>query len=458
MASRNKHFHPDLEPMRSHESLRLLEDKVNGPFGFLNPTQARYAHTHHSAKTSGLDKDSDSDKEKPDSTTDAPADDQDTPQAASNVSYKWTSRNNRKGRHSLVIKPADPNSPGAKYETPRLSSNWRTILQNTWRMFVCYPYWDVSWWVAYIFTWGSIIWVINAFFDFLPDLRPSTLFTNEILVGGGVTAFIGATVFELGSVLLMLEAINENRTACFGWAVEQVYDSEFGGGGHKHSSEKGGILRIRPDKKRCHHHHQNRKNFVGKPQETANTPSGTSANGSKTDKSWVWWPSSYDLRTKYIHDLGFLACCSQLFGASVFWISGFTALPGINNKLSSAALNGAYWFPQILGGSGFIVSGTLFMIETQKHWWQPAPSVLGWHIGLWNLIGGVGFTLCPAFGIDTASWAQYQASCSTFWGSWAFLIGSLIQLYESLEKNPVEVDKSGSQPQDDSSQKQSIGA
>lgn len=47
------------------------------------------------------------------------------------------------------------------------------------------------------------------------------------------------------------------------------------------------------------------------------------------------------------------------------------------------------------------------------------------------------FTLCPAFGYDPSSWAQYQASCSTFWGSWAFLIGSVIQLYESLEKTSI---------------------
>ncbi|KAK3092202.1 hypothetical protein LTR53_019650 [Teratosphaeriaceae sp. CCFEE 6253] len=106
------------------------------------------------------------------------------------------------------------------------------------------------------------------------------------------------------------------------------------------------------------------------------------------------------------------------------------------------------------------------MIETQKHWYQPALGALGWHIGLWNLIGGIGFTLCPVsdqieanpdhgeialtcalvalqiFGFSTANWRILQASVSTFWGSWAFLIGSVIQLYESLSKHPVEQAKS----------------
>jgi hypothetical protein len=51
----------------------------------------------------------------------------------------------------------------------------------------------------------------------------------------------------------------------------------------------------------------------------------------------------------------------------------------------------------------------------------------------------VGFTLCPAFGYDESSWAQYQPSLSTYWGSWAFLIGSVLQWYESLVKHPIEV-------------------
>ena len=40
-------------------------------------------------------------------------------------------------------------------------------------------------------------------------------------------------------------------------------------------------------------------------------------------------------------------------------------------------------------------------------------------------------------------WAQYQAGCQTFYGSWAFLIGSVIQLYESLDKRVVVVEGAG---------------
>lgn len=39
------------------------------------------------------------------------------------------------------------------------------------------------------------------------------------------------------------------------------------------------------------------------------------------------------------------------------------------------------------------MNSLLFTIETQPKWYIPAPKVLGWHIGFWNFIGGIGFTV-----------------------------------------------------------------
>lgn len=410
---RNTNFDPEREPMRLNSSLEPT-NRIHGPFSFLNPTQAHYRHVGTSKKDHG--EQSSDDGERPSNSANGDK------QGASDIEYKWTSRNNRKGRHALSVTPAC--AANAKFETPLPSTSSKVIARNLWRMLVCYPVWDVSFDVAYIFTIGSVIWCINAFFALLPDTNPSTLFPGEILYGGGITAFIGATVFEIGSVLLMLEAINENRAGCFGWALEQAYDSHF-----SHNGEHGGVMRISPDKDGCTHHHGNKKNLVGKSKmkhAITNTDKSATGGGASPDgrdshngdpaRAWVWYPSGKELHTHYLHDIGFLACCSQMIGATIFWISGVTALPGINNILSPGALDGIYWVPQVLGGLGFVISGSLFMIETQKHWWQPAFGVLGWHIGFWNLIGGIGFTLCPCFGFDTSSWSQLQASVSTFWG------------------------------------------
>ncbi|KAF2828447.1 hypothetical protein CC86DRAFT_287588 [Ophiobolus disseminans] len=302
-------------------------------------------------------------------------------------------------------------------------------MHNVWRMLTYYPVWDVSFDVAYVFTIGSVIWVINAFFVWLPLVRPDSEFENEELYGGGITAFIGATVFEIGSILLMAEAVNENRTGCFGWALDRALSEE---------REGEPALGLRPSKSHCTHHHVNKRNLVGSGSETGSkTNAEPDTEGNR--RSWVWWPSNEELRMHYLHSLGFLASLSQLFGATIFWISGLTALPGIYDRMSRPITIIFYWTPQVIGGLGFIISGTLFMLETQSKWWQPAPKTLGWWIGAWNLIGGIGFTICPAFGFDRSSWAQYQACLSTFWGSWAFLIGSVIQWYESLQKFPVEL-------------------
>ncbi|KAK3073626.1 hypothetical protein LTR53_004636 [Teratosphaeriaceae sp. CCFEE 6253] len=421
---RNTTFNPEREPLRDTPRLHLDNTTIRGPFAFLNPTQAHYHH--QPSPSSSADQNGSDDAERPAdhmATKDEPA---------SKVAYKWTSRNNRKGRHALVIKPSTTGD--AVFAAPPLTNRPEAVLKTVGRMFTYYPVWDVSWLVAYVFTLGSIIWVINAFFALLPLTNPSTSFPGETLDGGGITAFIGATVFEIGSILLMLEAVNENRAGCFGWALAQVYEE------HVERS----VTRVAPAS--CTHHHANKRNLVGTPQQGASDDEKKTASDGLplSGKSWIWWPSWHDLQSHYLHDLGFLACCAQMFGASVFWISGFTALPGIFNVIEKTVpvLIGVYWVPQVVGGSGFVVSGTLFMIETQKHWYQPALGALGWHIGLWNLIGGIGFTLCPIFGFSTANWRILQASVSTFWGSWAFLIGSVIQLYESLSKHPVEQAKS----------------
>ena len=376
-------------------------------------------------------------------------------QPASNIEFKWRSRDNRKGRHQLLVEPAKDLAT-AKYLVPESTSSLRAIARGMLRMVTQFPYWDISWLVATIFTMGSVIWVINGFFSYLPLAQPSTEFNDEVLTGGGVTAFIGATVFEIGSVLLMFEAVNANREGCFGWALERVFVGDGAGKGNQHGGASNGgsggeKIRVTPDKGGCAHHHTNKGNLVGKPKiERAEgdlrkdiidvgEDEKEDENESETERAWQWFPSLHDLTTHYLRELGFLACLSQFIGATVFWISGFTALPGINNKMSQGLLDGIYWTPQIVGGSGFIVSGTLFMLETQEKWYKPAPRVLGWHIGLWNLIGAIGFTLCgslgPAYG---NSGALYEASLATFWGSWAFLIGSVVQWYESLDKHPVE--------------------
>jgi hypothetical protein len=424
-----------------HFASRHYEGLASGPLSFLNPTVRRRA-------LPAADPDEivseDADKEGKDLEKDAPEHRDEI--SADDVHNEWRSRDNRKGeqyspygvtiaevitgRHTLAVHQVDAKDANARFRTPPPTGTLRATVKGIVRMFTTYPYWDVSYLVAITFTLGSVIWVINAFFVWLPLEDPSTEFSDEIDTAGGITAFIGATIFEIGSVLLMIEAVNEDRSGCFGWNFERVV-------------EETGVLRL-VEGETCTHHHRDKHSFLGKRTGNIHPPLPyhplTWSLDDTSQRQWTWWPSSHELRTHYFHELGFLACLAQFLGASIFWISGLTALPGINNKLSTPGLNGAYWSPQVIGGTGFIVSSALFMLETQKKWYLPAPTVLGWHIGLWNFIGAIGFTLCGALGYASAnSGAVYEGSLATFWGSWAFLIGSVIQWYESLDKFPVEL-------------------
>ncbi|KAF2006858.1 hypothetical protein P154DRAFT_558828 [Amniculicola lignicola CBS 123094] len=426
---RNAGFHPTRHPLKDHPLLRIEHHRTTGALPFFNPTRAHFqapgrpTHIEPSPRAEeegGLQR-----VLKPTKLVRL----LDREHTIPGVSYKWTSRNNRKGRHAITLSSF---APEAKQAIPPLTNSFTQTLSGVWRMFTQYPVWDISYDVATVFTLGSVIWVTNAFFVFLPLVQPDTEFKNEELYGGGITALIGATVFEFGSVLLLAEAVNENRAGCFGWALEKAMSDGADG------------LRLRPSKSGCTHHHYNKRNLVGKGAHGTSaaleqSPSSFSSTSSTT-KTWVWFPTIQDLRSHYLRDLGFIASFAQLIGATIFWVSGFTALPGIYDRMSPTIKIIFFWTPQVLGGTGFIVSGTLFMLETQSRWYKPAFGTLGWWIGMWNLIGGIGFTLCPAFGYDEDSWAQYQACLSTFWGSWAFLIGSVIQWYESLDKFPVEVD------------------
>ncbi|KAI9831587.1 MAG: hypothetical protein M1819_004819 [Sarea resinae] len=437
---RNAHFTPHHEPLVQVPSLELRHRQVSGPFSFFNPTRAHFRHVSRGNFLS-------SDDEKVHDLEER-AEEGDE-QLADNIGFKWRARDNRKGRHTLVVDPVVDSGP-AHYIVPPKTTSLRAILKGCKRMLTQYPYWNISWLVAVIFTWGSIIWVINAFFVWLPLVRPSSEFPDESYTAGGVTAFVGATVFELGSILLMFEAVNENRSGCFGWALEQVVQ--------EHSGEKGRLIRVRPDMNGCTHHHTNKRNLVGRssvmPKSTKHTSTSSSSSPdpppSKPDasaedgRSWVWFPSWYELRTHYLREMGFLASLAQFLGATIFWISGFTALPNVVSQTDQPLLDGVFWTPQVVGGTGFIISGVLFMLETQPKWYVPALGTLGWHIGFWNFIGAIGFTLCGALGYSTNSGADYEANLATFWGSWAFLIGSVIQWYEAMDQNPVEEKKGAS--------------
>lgn len=288
-----------------------------------------------------------------------------------------------------------------------------------------FPYWDISYLVAVFFSIGCLVFVVCGLFSWLPLVAPGSEFPGES-IAGGVTAFVGATLFQVGAVLLVFEACNENQTGCFGWALHRLVSNN--GESFNGDSESARLLAT-PAPDNCRHHHQR-----GRKKEPLSQPS-------QPERKWEWWPSWDELKTHYIHEIGFVASISMAIGATVFYVCGICSIPGIYDHMSVGAARGVYWLTYLLGGVIFIISSALYMLETQTNWYTPAPRILGWHIGLWNMIGSVGWTLAASLGYCTSSGCAYQSELTLTWASASFFIGSMLLWYEALDKYPVEKDK-----------------
>jgi len=298
-----------------------------------------------------------------------------------------------------------------------------------------------------------------------PLLQPK-LASTSFSDGAAATAFLGGTIFEVGSYLMVVEALDRGREIQFGTALGELL--------HRHRQmetshnrneleqmfHKTGHLNLHSDRaRRSDDESDSSRTAVGPATggESESAPGigadlnalraagsrmihcGSGRRGLRGAKGWVWWGKPL------WHDMGYLASLMQLCAASVFWIATLTGLPGVipglyTDSASVAIEDVFYWTPQVIGGSGFIISSTILMLEVQTKWWKPNLLDIGWQIAFWNLVGSIGFTLCGALGYSTASGAVYQSVMSTFWGSWAFLIGSVIQVGESVWREEAPKD------------------
>ena len=206
---RNKTFRPTQEPLRRTTTMHLDSDKVQGPVSFLNPTRAQFTQAQAAPQSGqrGITFASEAN-----SASSSRPNDFGPPQPS--LTYMWTSRNSRKGRHTLLVSDSDIEDDDLA--TPPRTAHSKQVLKNIGRMFTCFPIGDLTYDVALTFVIGSAIWVLNSFFVLLPLTNKHSTFPGEVLYAGGISAFIGVVVFEIGCALLLLEAINADRTSCFG--------------------------------------------------------------------------------------------------------------------------------------------------------------------------------------------------------------------------------------------------
>ncbi|KAF1831002.1 hypothetical protein BDW02DRAFT_572474 [Decorospora gaudefroyi] len=352
--------------------------------------------------------------------------------------WEWRSRDNRKGRHVLVIPRGQ--APSHRARTTR-------VLRTLRRMVTVMAWWDVSWWIGILFTVGSAIFVVAGVIYWLPVAHPSQTYPYDKTKVGGSLSFVGATLFEIGGILLVIEAVNANQTGCFGWALQQTWEdaeealeSKLKPSDEEMQQQMQSQAGFRPDRKHCTHIHNKDlvKHAVQHANQLENEDKSQQPNPSLV---WKWWPTCSDVRSHYMREIGFNANFILFVGATIFWITGLLALPGIYGNLSQGALWGVYWLTFLAGGICFTAASLLYILEAQTRWWKPAPTVVGWWVGVWNTVGSVGWTWAAGLGYCGRHWCEYQSELALVWAAAAFLVASVLLVYEAVEKWPISVER-----------------
>ncbi|EIE24412.1 hypothetical protein COCSUDRAFT_40817 [Coccomyxa subellipsoidea C-169] len=294
---------------------------------------------------------------------------------------------------------------------------------------------NISWWVAQLFTWGSVAWCINGWYALFP-LEDEARNTRIV----GWSALVGGTLFEVGAYCMVVEAVNRGNAVRFGYEVKNLLESGLthfhlarGSGYYSHSNGSGREMETVEDRRAVLDKDKGGKTGSGKPFANG---AGNSDGATKKDTSgsggqrWRWWGTRWN-------NLGYLASFVTMIGATIFWVSTIVGVPGVlpDESVHYVEWDILFWLTQVLGSCCFIAAAILFMLETQSSWWRIQPLNLGWQVGFWNLIGGLGFWLSGFFGFwayPAGTHQKWGTALSTFWGAWAFLLGSYIQLFEML--------------------------
>jgi len=378
---------------------------------------------------------------------------------------EWHSRRHRKGR-SLVVRHKEEEKEGEGQK--------KSLLQKI----KGYKWWgwepkSITWWVAQFFLWGSVAWVINGFVVWLPCVL-SSVADNKM--SGGVSALVGGSLFEIGALLALIEAAHlkphghdqnqqqqqqqqtqeqdsskskkENSDSDkYSHKEEQKSDSEGDSKAREDaqntqqlSSSKGedfssdSIVRApsSPKLQTSQNLTQSQQEQQQQPQQQQQQPQSQQPQSQQQQQQ----TQQQDQERKKRNEIGFQGALIQMFAATIFFISTVTGIPGVLNENSVGEQQGLYWTPQVVGGSGFIVASALFMLEVQSKWYKMKPADLGWEVGVWNLIGAVVFTLSGIFGYYNFAdkWQCWGTTFSTFWGGFAFLLGSYFQILEAVNK------------------------
>lgn len=383
------------------QKLHLHSIRATGPSKFFNPTNV---HVHVKWKDDG---------ERPSDSTSS-----DEGRSAGRIiserAFLWRSRDNRKGRNSVAV-PTSALTPPLR---ARFTCSLKQMSRNILRMCTTFPYWDMAFWSGWSYSFGSVLFIIDGAWTWKDVAQPDSEIKGLTKYGAPLCFFFGAILYQIGATMAYLEAVNDGSFQ--GSAMQRFLE------GHEEDSKKmldekihsffGHLMphfHQRRDEKSLEKaansvdpeagwRTKDRRERPGSIYPSGKAPAprrggvdhGEAEEGtSRVYMTWRWWPTWQALKTHHVYEIGYVACAIQLFGATLYGITGVFDLPGILDSLAHWQEEGAFWVIQIVASVCFLTASILFTLETQERWYRPEPTVIGWWIGAWALVGSVGFLL-----------------------------------------------------------------
>ena len=326
--------------------------------------------------------------------------------------YKWRSRDHRKGRNSVAV-PTSLVKTKSQAWRASFAATAKQIGKTIFRMCTTFPYWDMAFWSGSSYSLGSVLFIIDGVWEWKDVAMPGSEIKGLTKYGGPLCFFFGALLYELGAVMAYLEAVNDGSFQ--GSAMRRFLQ------GHEEDSK-----RLLDDKMHSffghmiphRHHHKDAEKDIeatynepgwneeywrqkpGSMYSMAKSPPprrgavdhGEAEEGTSTPyTSFRWWPTWHALRTHHLYEIGYWACAIQLFGATLYGMMGVVDLPGIFSSLANWQAEAAFWIPDIVASVCFLTASIGFTLETHEKWLRPEPGEIGWWIGIWAIVGSVGF-------------------------------------------------------------------
>ena len=357
---RRHRFEPQHEPFRDEDAVQLDDNEVDGAVQFMNPTRASFdvfadragnrdRHYHTAGQQSRS---------------------QSRGRSSSDVQYKWTSRDNRKGRHPLQI-----TGPLSSYvgNTPSATS-LAGILDGIRRMASTLSS-DVSYIGATAMTAACVFLVTNAILSLLPYANPKFQPPEWITTLEGVLTLVGCVLFLTSSSMSFIEAVNQDHRSSLGWKQESPAHSE------SSQSVESSCTTLVPDWCKISRRNSIANLFRGSDSHSdmngEQTPLLGNPGEDNREPSWRFFPSVHEIRNHLLYDIGFLACGILLMSSAIYCACATAALITI---LTTGSIIPWIRIPQVVASIGFMASSALFMVETQEEWWRPQYNAIGWQV------------------------------------------------------------------------------